>query len=155
VVAARRPPHHRQGHDVLVCPSCCGPLIKATAAASHADSCGCQLSDIRQFRHGADLAAADAVRVNLRLSRRYLRRCRCRPEGRIPGIRADKPASGFLAGSIKKYETLPKLVETFGAALDGDGKYVISISDLPQGNRFSIKFGDFKIFAIFIDDTSV
>jgi hypothetical protein len=68
---------------------------------------------------------------------------------------AGKPAIGFLAGSIKKYETLLKLVETFGAALDGDGKYFIYISDLPQGNRFSIKFGDVKIFAIFIDDTSV
>jgi hypothetical protein len=68
---------------------------------------------------------------------------------------AGKPAIGFLAGSIKKYETLPKLVETFGTALDGDGKYFIYISDLPQGNRFYIKFGDVKIFAIFIDDTSV
>jgi hypothetical protein len=66
-----------------------------------------------------------------------------------------KPAIGFLAGSIKKYETLPKLVETLGPALDGDGKYFIYISDLPQGNRFYIKFGDVKIFAIFIDDTSV
>jgi hypothetical protein len=66
-----------------------------------------------------------------------------------------KPAIGFLAGQIKKYETLPKLIETFGSAFDADGKYFIYISDLPQGNRFYIKFGDIKIFAIFIDDTSV
>ena len=66
-----------------------------------------------------------------------------------------KPAIGFLAGSIKEYETLPKLIETFGAALDGDGKYFIYIADLPQGNRFYIRFGDVKIFAIFIDETSV
>jgi hypothetical protein len=65
-----------------------------------------------------------------------------------------KPAIGFLAGSIKKYETLPKLVDTFGAALDGDGKYVIYISGLQQDNWFSIKFGDVKIVAIFIDDAS-
>lgn len=66
-----------------------------------------------------------------------------------------KPAIGFLAGSIKSYETLPKLVETFGPAFDGDGKYFIYIADLPQGNRFYIKFGDVKIFAIFIDETTV
>jgi hypothetical protein len=66
-----------------------------------------------------------------------------------------KPAIGFLAGSIKKYETLPKLVETFGASLDSNGKYFIYIADLPQGNRFHIKFGDINIFAIFIDDNSV
>lgn len=66
-----------------------------------------------------------------------------------------KPAIGFLAGQIKKYETLPKLVESFGSALDGNGKYFIYVSDLPQGNRFYITFGDVKIFAIFIDDTSV
>lgn len=66
-----------------------------------------------------------------------------------------KPAIGFLAGSIAQYETLPKLIETLGAALDGDGKYFIYIADLPQGNRFYIRFGDVKIFAIFIDETSV
>jgi hypothetical protein len=66
-----------------------------------------------------------------------------------------KPAIGFLAGSIKQYETLPKLVETFGAAFDGDGKYLIYIADLPRGNRFYIRFGDVKIFAIFIDETTV
>lgn len=66
-----------------------------------------------------------------------------------------KPAIGFLAGSIKNYETLPKLVETFGAALDGDGKYFVFIEDLPQGNRFYIRFGDVKIFAIFLDETTV
>jgi hypothetical protein len=66
-----------------------------------------------------------------------------------------KPAIGFLAGSIKSYETLPKLVESFGTALDGDGKYFIYISDLPQGNRYYIKFGNVNIFASFIDDNSV
>jgi hypothetical protein len=66
-----------------------------------------------------------------------------------------KPAIGFLAGSIKQYETLPKLVETFGAALDGDGKYFIYVADLPQGNRFYLRFGDVKIFTIFIDETTV
>jgi hypothetical protein len=66
-----------------------------------------------------------------------------------------KPAIGFLAGSIKEYETLPKLVETFGAAFDGEGKYFIYVADLPQGNRFYIRFGDVKIFAIFIDETTV
>lgn len=68
---------------------------------------------------------------------------------------AGKPAIGFLAGSIKQYESLPKLVDTFGAALNGDGKYFIYIADLPQGNRFYIRFGDVKIFAIFIDETTV
>jgi hypothetical protein len=66
-----------------------------------------------------------------------------------------RPAIGFLAGSIKDYASLPKLVETFGAAFDGNGKYFIYIADLPQGNRFAIKFGDVNIFAISIDGTSV
>ena len=66
-----------------------------------------------------------------------------------------KPAIGFLAGSITSYEDLPKLVESLGAALDGDGKYFVYIADLPQGNRLLIRFGDVKIFAIFIDETSV
>ena len=66
-----------------------------------------------------------------------------------------KPAIGFLAGSIKTYESLPKLIETFGAAFNGDGKYFIYIADLPRGNRFIIRFGDVKIFAIFIDETTV
>jgi len=66
-----------------------------------------------------------------------------------------KPAIGFLAGSIKEYQTLPKLVETFGPAFDGAGKYFIYIADLPQGNRFSLKFGDVTIFAISIDGTTV
>src|SRR5450756_776223 len=68
---------------------------------------------------------------------------------------AGKPAIGFLAGSIKQYESLPKLVETFGTAFNGDGKYFIYIADLPQGNRFYLRFGDVKIFAIFIDETTV
>jgi hypothetical protein len=66
-----------------------------------------------------------------------------------------KPAIGFLAGSIKQYETLPRLIETLGSALDSEGKYFIYIADLPRGNRFYIRFGDVKVFAIFIDDTSV
>ncbi len=68
---------------------------------------------------------------------------------------AGKPAIGFLAGSIKTFDSLPKLVDTFGTAFDGDGKYFIYVSDLPQGNRFYIRFGDVKIFAIYIDETSV
>jgi len=68
---------------------------------------------------------------------------------------AGKPAIGFLAGSIAHYESLPRLVETFGAAFDGNGKYFIYIADLPQGNRFYLRFGDIKIFAIFIDETTV
>ncbi|MDI4665840.1 hypothetical protein K9U40_16135 [Xanthobacter autotrophicus] len=68
---------------------------------------------------------------------------------------AGQPAIGFLAGSIAEFETLPKLVETFGAAFNADGRYLIYIADLPQGNRLSIQFGDVKIFAIFIDGTSV
>ena len=66
-----------------------------------------------------------------------------------------KPAIGFLAGSIANYETLPKLVETFGPAFDADGNYFVYIADLPQGNRLLIRFGDVKIYAIIIDDTSV
>jgi len=66
-----------------------------------------------------------------------------------------KPAIGFLAGSIAHYESLPKLVETLGAALDGQGNYFIYIADMPRGNRLLISFGDVKIFAIFIDETSV
>jgi hypothetical protein len=66
-----------------------------------------------------------------------------------------KLAIGFLAGSIKEYQTLPKLVETFGAAFNSDGKYFVYIADLPQGNRFYIRFGDVKIFAICIDETTV
>lgn len=66
-----------------------------------------------------------------------------------------KPTIGFLAGSIASYESLPKLVETFGPAFGADGNYFIYIADLPQGNRFRLTFGDVKIFAIFIDDSSV
>lgn len=66
-----------------------------------------------------------------------------------------KPAIGFLAGSIKEYATLPKLIETFGSALDQDGKYFVYIADMAQGDRFYIKFGDVKVFAIFIDGTTV
>ena len=68
---------------------------------------------------------------------------------------AGRSAIGFLAGSIKDYASLPKLVESFGSAFDGDGRYLIYIADLPQGNRFAIKFGDVNIFAISIDGTSV
>lgn len=66
-----------------------------------------------------------------------------------------KPAIGFLAGSIKEYETLPKLVETFGDALDGDGKYLIYVADIPRGSRWYVQIGAAKIFITFIDDTSV
>jgi hypothetical protein len=66
-----------------------------------------------------------------------------------------KPAIGFLAGSIKEFETLPKLVETFGAALDGDGKYLVYVADIPRGSRWYIPLGPAKFFIVFIDDTSV
>ena len=66
-----------------------------------------------------------------------------------------KPAIGFLAGSIARLETLPKLVETFGAALDGAGNYFIYVSDLPRGNRMIVRFGEVKVHVIFLDDTSV
>ena len=53
-------------------------------------------------------------------------------------------SAGDLDAAIKEYETLPKLVETFGTAFNGDGKYFIYISDLP-GNIFSIhSFGFFR-----------
>jgi len=66
-----------------------------------------------------------------------------------------KPSISFLAGSIEKFETLPKFVETLGAALDGPGQYLVYIADLPRGDRYLIQFGDVKINAIFIDETSV
>jgi hypothetical protein len=66
-----------------------------------------------------------------------------------------KPAIGFLAGSIKEYETLPKLVETFGDALDGEGKYLLYVADLPRGSRWYVPIGSVKLFIVFIDDTSV
>lgn len=66
-----------------------------------------------------------------------------------------KPAIGFMAGSIKEYETLPKLVETFGAALDADGKYLVYVADIPRGSRWYIPIGPVKFFIVFIDDTSV
>jgi hypothetical protein len=66
-----------------------------------------------------------------------------------------KPAIGFMSGSIKEFETLPKLVETLGAALDGDGKYVVYVADIPRGSRWYIPIGPAKVFIIFVDDTSV
>ena len=66
-----------------------------------------------------------------------------------------KPAIGFLAGSIKEYETLPKLVETFGDALDGEGKYLVYVADIPLGCRWYVPIGDAKIFVVSIDDESV
>jgi hypothetical protein len=66
-----------------------------------------------------------------------------------------KPAIGFLAGSIKEYETLPKLVESLGAALDAEGKYFVYVPDIPRGSRWYVPFGAAKVFIVFIDDTSV
>jgi hypothetical protein len=66
-----------------------------------------------------------------------------------------KPAIGFLAGSIKEYETLPKLVETFGDALDDEGKYLVYVADIPLGCRWYVPIGDAKIFVVSIDDESV
>jgi len=68
---------------------------------------------------------------------------------------AGKPAIGFLSGSIKEFETLPKLVETFGPALDANSVNIIYVADLPRGARFYFPIGDIKFFTIFIDDTSV
>jgi hypothetical protein len=66
-----------------------------------------------------------------------------------------KPAIGFLAGSIKEYETVPKLVETFGDALDGDGKYLVYVADIPLGCRWYMPIGAAKIFVASIDETTV
>jgi hypothetical protein len=66
-----------------------------------------------------------------------------------------KSAIGFLSGSIKAYEDLPKIVETFGSALDAEGKYLIYVGDIPRGSRWYIAIGDVKFFIVFIDDTSV
>jgi hypothetical protein len=66
-----------------------------------------------------------------------------------------KPAIGFLAGSIKEYETLPKLVETFGDALDGEGKYLVYVADIPLGCRWYMPIGAAKIFVVSFDETSV
>jgi len=66
-----------------------------------------------------------------------------------------KPAIGFMAGSIKEYETLPKLVETFGDALDGEGKYLVYVADIPLGCRWYIPVGAAKLFVVSIDDESV
>lgn len=68
---------------------------------------------------------------------------------------AGKPAIGFLAGEIKTYESLPKLVESFGPLFDGDGKYLIFVADLPRGSRWYIDLNGIKLFVVFIDDTSV
>ena len=66
-----------------------------------------------------------------------------------------KPAITFLAGSIANFATLPDLIQTLGAALDGQGKYIIYIADLPRGDRYLFQFGEVNINAIFIDETSV
>jgi len=66
-----------------------------------------------------------------------------------------KPSIGFLAGSIKEYETLPKLVETFGDALDSDGKYLVYVADIPLGCRWYIPIGAANVFVVSIDDESV
>lgn len=68
---------------------------------------------------------------------------------------AGESAIGFLAGSIKSYETLPKLIESFGAALGADGKYFVFVTDLQSGTRLYLRFGDIKVFVSFLDETSV
>jgi hypothetical protein len=68
---------------------------------------------------------------------------------------AGKPAIGFLAGQIKEFGTLPKLVESFGPAFNAEGKYFFYVPDIPRGTRWYIPFGEVKVFIIFIDDTSV
>ncbi|QAY95207.1 hypothetical protein CWB41_05235 [Methylovirgula ligni] len=66
-----------------------------------------------------------------------------------------KPAIGFLAGTIKEYATLPKLVETLGDVLDAEGKYIIYVADIPLGCRWYVPLGAAKIFVVAIDETSV
>ncbi len=66
-----------------------------------------------------------------------------------------KPAIGFLAGTIKEYATLPKLVETLGDVLDAEGKYIIYVADIPLGCRWYMPLGAAKIFVVTIDKTSV
>ncbi|WP_026606569.1 hypothetical protein [Methylocapsa acidiphila] len=66
-----------------------------------------------------------------------------------------KPAIGFIAGSIKEYESLPKFVETLGAALDADSKIIVYVADIPRGSRWYVPLGAVKVFIVFIDDTSV
>jgi hypothetical protein len=68
---------------------------------------------------------------------------------------AGKPAIGFLAASIKEFEGIPKIVETLGSALDGEGKYFLYVPDIPRGTRWYIDYNGIKFFVIFIDDTSV
>jgi hypothetical protein len=66
-----------------------------------------------------------------------------------------KPTIGFLAGEIKEFESIPKLVESFGPLLDGEGKYLLYVADLPRGSRWYIDLNGIKLFIVFIDDTSV
>jgi hypothetical protein len=66
-----------------------------------------------------------------------------------------KPAIRFLAGSVKEYETLPKLVETFGDAFDGDGKYLVYVSNIPLGCHWYMPVGAANLFIVSIDDESV
>ena len=68
---------------------------------------------------------------------------------------AGRPAIAFLAGEIKHYDALPKFIESLGSALDAEGKYFVYIADLRQGTRLYLHFGDIKVFAVFIDETSV
>lgn len=65
------------------------------------------------------------------------------------------PAIGFLAGSIKEFQTIPKIVEHFGPALDANGKYMLYVPDIPRGARWYIDVKGIKFFLVFIDDTSV
>jgi len=66
-----------------------------------------------------------------------------------------KPAISFLAGSIKELQSIPKIVEHFGPALDANGKYMLYVSDAPRGARWYIPVNGIPFFIVFIDDTSV
>jgi len=66
-----------------------------------------------------------------------------------------KPYIDFLAGSIKEFAGIPKIVEHFGPALAADGKYMLYVFDMPRGARWYVECNGIKFFLVFIDDTSV
>jgi len=70
-------------------------------------------------------------------------------------VSSDKPYIEFLAGSIKEFAGIPKIVEHFGSALSADGKYMLYVYDLPRGARWYVDANGIKFFLVFIDDTSV
>jgi hypothetical protein len=70
--------------------------------------------------------------------------------------RRKRQAGDRLPGRIHQgYDPLPKLVETIGDALDGEGKYLVYVADIPLGCRWYMPIGAAKIFVVSIDETSV